>query len=296
MDYWLFIAGTAAIYAIAAISLNLQLGVAGVFSIAHGAFIGVGAYTSAILMVDHGWPFFLAAFIASPIIVALVALVVAVPTLRARGETYVVMSFAIQLMLVAIMLNWQSFTRGPIGIPGVPRPSLFGYVFSSGWPFTLLAWGVAGIVLLGVYFIVRSPFGLLLRALREDEGAVQSLGKPAQAYKLLAFSLGAGIAGIAGSLFAAHLTYIEPNSFGITLSILVLSMVIVGGVGNPLAPIGGAVLIVALPELLREFHLWEEHIFEIRQAIYGLALIVVIALRPQGLFPEGMRLRRQQES
>jgi branched-chain amino acid transport system permease protein len=291
MDYWLFLAGTTAIYALAALSLNLQLGVAGVFSVAHGAFMAVGAYSTGILMVDHGWPFW-AAFAASPLIAGVVALVAGLPTLRTRGESYVVMSFAMQVVLIAILLNWQSLTRGPIGIPGVPRPSLFGYEFVSGWPFALFAWGVAAAVGLCLYLAVRSPFGLMLRALREDEGALQSLGKPARVYKLVAFVLGAAVAGMAGALLATHLSFIEPNSFGIPLSVLILAMVIVGGAGNPVAPIVGAVLIVALPELLRELDLWQEYLFQVRQIAYGLALIAVIALRPQGLLPEGMRLRR----
>jgi len=291
MDFWLFVAGTIGIYAIAALSLNIVIGMAGIFSVAHGALMGVGAFTSALLVVEHGWSF-LAATLAAMVVSLVVAGALALPTLRTHSGVYVVMSFAMQIVILTVMLNWNGLTRGASGIPNIPRPSIFGLDIEPGWSFTIFVWMFVAVTALLCWLLARAPVGILIKAVREDEVVVESFGKNPRLVKWTVFIGGAAGAGLAGSLFASYFQFVEPTVFNTQLSIMFISMVVLGGIGNPVAPVIGAILLMVLPEALERFDVISgDNAAEFQQMLFGIALAVIVAVRPRGLFPEGVRLK-----
>jgi len=285
MEYIFYILIMVNIYIILAASLNLLLGFTGLISIAHAAFMGIGAYTTTILLVRYGVNFFLTipfGIIMSGGISALIAL----PSLRVRGEHYIIASFGFQILLYSIMLNWVSLTRGPFGFAAIPRPSIFGYVFSTYLSYFVMS---SLIMLACVFFcwhLSKSPFGLVLRAIREDEIPVAAAGKNVTYYKVVVFITGCAIAAIAGSLYAGVISFIDPFCFTIHDSILILAVVIIGGTGNIAGSMVGALVLITLPEILKFLQVSETVAAPLRQMVYGALLVLFMRFRPQGLLPE----------
>jgi branched-chain amino acid transport system permease protein len=184
------------------------------------------------------------------------------------------------------MNNWMELTNGPLGLPGIPQPEILGYRFTSHLDFLALSFVFA----LLTYFIsrrlVNSPFGNVLRSIREDELFAQSLGKNVNHYKVLVFSIGAGLAAIGGALYAYYITFIDPTSFTVPESIFMLSIVIVGGAGRLGGSILGAVLLIFIPELLRFIGMPSSIAANMRQILYGGLLVAFMVLRPEGIWGE----------
>ncbi|MDP3039690.1 MAG: branched-chain amino acid ABC transporter permease, partial [Deltaproteobacteria bacterium] len=214
MDYILHILIMIAIYAILGLSFNLILGYTGLIAMCHAAFFAIGAYTSALLGVHFGINFLLG-IVAGMIVTGVVSLLVAIPAIRVRDEYLIVTTLAFLMIVYTVLMNWIDLTRGAAGLSGIPRPSLFGYQISTPTAFIPLMFGFAAIVFLACWRIVHSPFGRVLRAIREDEVATESLGKNVRAFKIWIFVTGGALAAIAGSLFAHYMTYISPANFTI---------------------------------------------------------------------------------
>jgi len=282
MEYLLHILVLVGIYTILAVSLDLLAGHTGLLSIAHAAFYGLGAYTSALLAVRLGAPF-LVGLLVGMAVAALVSLVVSLSSLRLHDDYFVIATFGFQMILFSVFNNWMDLTRGPLGIPGIPQPSIFVWTIQSHVEFLTLAAVLATFAYIVVGRIATSPFGRVLRAIREDEVFVKALGKNTLRFKVTAFAVSAALAASAGSLYAHYITYIDPTSFTVMESILVISMVIIGGPGSPWGPLIGAVVLVTLPEALRFVGLPSSVAANLRQIFYGTLLVVMMMVRPRGL-------------
>ncbi len=285
MEYFLFIAIFVAIYGILALSLNLITGYTGLISLAHAAFFGIGAYTVAVLTTTFGLNFFFALAIGIVYALAL-SFIVGVIFSRLGGDYYVLGTVGFNYIVWTVMLNWDSVTHGPLGVSNIPRPAFFGLLFNSNEKFFLLALSIFVIVYLFSRFLVRSSFGRILKAIREDERAIAVFGYRTLWYKVLVFMIAAAAASVAGGLYASYIAYIDPTTFMVAESIFILSIVIVGGLANLEGSILGAVFLVLLPEALRFVGFSADIAAQMRQAIYGLLLILAMLYRPQGLIGE----------
>jgi branched-chain amino acid transport system permease protein len=223
---------------------------------------------------------------AAILVAAFFGLLIGWPSLRIRDDLFVITTFGFQVILFQIMNNWMELTNGPLGLPGIPQPELIGYKISSHIDFLILSVVFA----LLVYFIskrlVHSPFGNVLRAIREDELFAQSLGKNVNFHKVLIFSLAAGLSAIGGAIYAYYITFIDPTSFTITESIFMLSIVIVGGSGRLGGSVIGAILLVSIPELLRFLDIPNAIAANMRQILYGGLLVAFMMFRPKGIWGE----------
>ena len=285
MGYLLHILILIGIYVILAESLNLIAGYAGLLSIAHAAFYGVGAYAVALLALRFAAPVWLtvpAALLAA----GALGLIVAWPGLRVRDDYFVIATFAFQIIVFSVMNNWVGLTGGPLGLPGIPRPELFGWVVNEHWEFLVVVAVAAGATVFICWRLVRSPFGRVLRALREDEGCAAAVGKPVARFKSTVCVVGGAMAAVGGCLYAYYITFIDPTSFTVMESIFIISIVIVGGAGSLRGAALGAVVLVVLPEALRFVGLPNAVAANLRQIFYGLLLILFMMFRPQGLIGE----------
>jgi branched-chain amino acid transport system permease protein len=285
MAYFIHLAILISIYAILGLSLNLVVGYTGLLSLAQAAFYGIGAYATALLMVNFGFNFFVA-MIAGILLAGLVALLLGLVLSKFSGDYYALASLGFGVIIYSIFLNWQNLTGGPLGIPGIPRPALFGFVFSDNLTFLVLSIIIVIVVYLVSRFIVDSSFGRVLKAVREDEKAIQVFGYRTISYKLAIFVIGAMMAAIAGALYAAYITYIDPSTFNVFESIFVIAIIILGGLASLRGSIIGAIFLILLPEFLRFVGFPDEIAAQMRQAVYGLLLILLMLYRPQGLVGE----------
>jgi Branched-chain amino acid ABC-type transport system, permease components len=273
--YVLQILSQAWIYGVFALSLSLASGTGGIMSMGQAGFMAIGAYASALLTLKAGWPF-AASFFAAGLVAAVLGSLLAAPALRLKGHYIAIATMGIGEMVCQIILNWESLTRGAMGLAGIPAPRLFGLEISSASGFYYLSLAVLVLCAAAIAAIGDSPLGRSARALREDESAARSLGVDARRYRSLVFGLGAFFAGLAGSLTAHLYTYISYDTFGGSLSILGVTMAIFGGLGNIWGAILGALSLTALPEALRFASAY-------RTLAYGLALLLVLRFRPQGV-------------
>jgi branched-chain amino acid transport system permease protein len=205
-------------------------------------------------------------------------------------------SLAVQALIYSAAYNWNSvhaplgslsnLTNGPFGISAIPRPHVLGLQVASGIPMALLATFVGAISSLIIWWITGSSWGKTLVAMRDDELAARGLGKNTKLLKLQAIAIGSAFAAIAGAVYAAHVRYVDPSSAALSESILILSMVIVGGLGNFRGPIVGAAILVALPEILRTLSLPDAMAANLRLMLYGLLLVLLMLFRPQGVCGE----------
>jgi branched-chain amino acid transport system permease protein len=282
MNYILHILIMINIYLILSLSLNLLIGYTGLLSLSHAAFYGLGAYISTLVMTKFNIPFLPAMCIgiAGSMILSLI---VAFPALRLSGDYFVLASLGFQVIVYSVLYNWIDLTRGPYGIPGIPRPELLGVRFDSFPKYLALSSVFASLVIFILWRLGSSPFGRVLKAIREDETAALSLGKPTAAYKITAFAIAGGLAAISGSLYAGYVTYIDPTSFGITESVFIMTIILVGGSGNIRGPITGAILLLIIPEAIRFLQIPNTVAPNIRQMIYGLLLILMMYFRPRGI-------------
>lgn len=282
MEYIIHLLILIALYATLGLSLNLVVGYTGLLSITQAAFYGLGAYTTALLMVDRGFNFFVAAA-AGALVSMFAAFLIGLVLSRFRDDYYALASFGFNIIIYSVFLNWQSLTRGPLGIPGIGRPRLGNFVFTDNFHFLVLVAASAGLVFLLTILIDRSSFGRVLKAIREDEEAIQVFGYQTVYYKLAIFILAAGFAAVAGSFFAAYLTFIDPSTFNLNESIFILAIVILGGLASNRGAILGAAFLILLPELLRFVGFPTDIAAQMRQVVYGLLLILLMLYRPRGL-------------
>jgi len=282
MDYVLQIAGLIVVYAILAESMDLASGHTGLLSLAHAGFFGIGAYVAGILTLRTGCGFTVG-LLGAACVAAIVSFGFSVPTLRLNDDYFVIGTFAFQMILSSILDNWVSVTHGSLGIRGIPRARVGGFEFNSPAEFLVLGCCCFVLVKWIVNRLVSSPFGRVLHAIREDEIFAKANGKNTLYFKIIVFAFSAGLAASAGSLYAHYVSYIDPSSFTVMESILILSMTIVGGAGSRWGPVMGAVLLVGLPELLRFLGVPSSFSANVRQMVYGSLLIIMIMFRPRGV-------------
>lgn len=285
MNYLWHILNMVGIYAILAMSLNLAVGYGGLLSLCHAAFYGLGAYVTTLLMVGAGLSFFPALGCAI-VIAAVLSFIIAMPSLRLRGDYFVLATLGFQIIVFSILYNWVGLTRGPYGVSGIPVPQIFGIEVDSVARFFVFTAALGGISMAVLWLLAHSPFGRALRAVRDDELAAAALGKNVTMLKTIAFVLAAAFAAVPGALFASYMRYIDPTSFTLTESIFVVSMVVIGGAGSFAGPLAGAVVLVLLPEALRFLQIPDSVAANLRQVVYGLLLILLMRFRPQGLMGE----------
>ena len=285
MEYLLHILILICIYSILSVSLNLLIGYTGILSVTHAAFYGIGAYVAALMALRIESPFLLnivLAIIAAVILGALVG----IPSLRIKDDYFIIATFAFQIITFSVLNNLVDFTGGPLGLPGIPQPEIFGFEISTHISFLILSGLLAVISYWFCNRVVKSPIGRILKSLREDEVLTQAAGKNVTFYKVQIFMISAGVASIAGVLYATYITYIDPTSFTVMESILIISMVIIGGTGSLKGSVIGAIVLVALPELLRFVGLPNSIAANVRQILYGAALVGFMLWRPKGLIGE----------
>lgn len=272
----------AGIYMILALGLNLLVGYAGLFSVGHGAFYGIGAYAGAILATRLAVPFWLEIVVAAGVAGAF-GLLIGLPILRLRGDYLALATFGFAVMVHAVLNNWVELTRGPLGIRGIPKVTLMSVPFTALWSYAILVGLCVALTTLCIGRLTRSAFGRVLEAIREDEVAALAIGKNSARFKVVAFVIAAFLAGMAGVLYAHYVTFIDPSSFVVQESFLVFSMVIFGGMGSIGGSLLGAGILVILPELLRFIGLPAAIAAHTRQMIYGALIVGVINWRPRGL-------------
>lgn len=280
--YILGVLVTLTIFGLLAVSLDLLIGYTGLFTIVHGGLFGAGAYAAAIVALSLGagfWTGLLVGLAAG----GAISLMIAVPSLRVSGHYLVLASFGVQEVLSGLYLNLDEVTGGPAGLRGIPRPSVLTFQIQQNGHYLILYLGIVTMVIAFLAVLVRSPFGLMLKAVREDEVVPQALGKDVVALKVKAFAISGAVAGLGGALYAHYVTYISPESFDVHASIFILSMVLIGGMGTIWGPILGAAVLVIVPELLRFLPVTSTEIGPLRQIVYGAILVGFCFLRPRGL-------------
>ncbi len=246
MEYLIHIAIFISIYSILALSLNMLVGYTGLLSITQAAFYGIGAYVTALLMVESGFNFFLALLIGM-IATGVVALFMGFVFSKFKAEYYALGSFGLNIIIFSIFLNWQDVTNGPLGIPGIPRPEIFGYTFSNNFSFLILSLVSLLVIFIISSAITKSSFGRALMAIREDEEAISIFGYKTEYFKLMIFVISGMMAAFAGSLFATYITFIDPSSFNLNESIFILSIIILGGLSSHKGSLVGAICLIILP-------------------------------------------------
>ncbi|HVC60159.1 MAG TPA: branched-chain amino acid ABC transporter permease [Acetobacteraceae bacterium] len=286
MDFLYSYLALAAVYVMLGLSTNLLVGIVGIFSVSQAAVFGVGAYIVAHFLMAAAPLSFLPALAIAMVGCIALNILVTLPALRVSGDYFVVTSFGIQLLATAVFTNWTAGTGGANGLPGIPPPDLFGYQMAS--TFQLMVLCLCGLLLACTCFwlIMRAPFGRLLRAIREDEHAVAAAGKNVLRAKVSAAALAGAFAGMAGGLYATFLSFIDPSSFDLDSSILLLTMVVVGGARTLAGSIVGPFLLLAMPQALSMLDIPTTIAAAARQLIYGLLLIAFMLFRPQGLVGE----------
>ncbi len=283
VDFLLHILIMANIYIILSVSFNILLGYAELFSMAQGAFFGIGSYVVAIFVMKFGVNF-LVAILIGILFATIISGLLAIPALRVSGDYLVIASLGFQVLIYSVFLNWESVTNGSAGLAGIPRPRLLGYTINSLLEYFILSLLFMLVCLFITNRVLNSPFGRLLKAIRDDEVAAKSFGKNVTYIKVKAFMVSGGLAAIAGGIYAQYATYVSPGSFTIEESILILSMVIIGGAGTTKGPILGALILTFLPQVLRFVWLPEQIAANLRQIIYGALLVAFMMFRPQGIF------------
>lgn len=270
------------IYIILAVSLNLVVGYTGLLNFGHIAFFGIGAYASAILTLQ-GLPYLIAVVIGG-LLSAICGAVLMKITNKLRGDYLALATLGFSFVVYAVLLNWESVTRGALGIPGIVRPSFFGLVVKSNFQYLIL---VVVMVILAVFFLyrlTRSPYGKLLEAVRDDDIGAMSLGKNVFRLKYQSMAVGAFLAGVAGSLYAHYISYIDPSTFFLSDLIIIFTIIIVGGLASLKGTVVAGVVIILLPELLRFLSLPSSMIGALRNIFYALILLLILLFRPKGLF------------
>ena len=282
MDYLLHIMVMTGIYIILTMSLNLILGYTGLPALGHMAFAAVGAYTSSLLALNYGISPWIGMAIGA-VFASVLGLLIGLPSIRLKGDYLAIATFGFGIIVYSIAKNWVGLTRGPMGLPGIPKFAFFGFELQPVWAYLVLVIVFVALTTFIMNRIVHSPFGRILVSIREDEVASLAMGNNVDKYKLTVFIIGAFFAGIAGSLYAHYITFIDPSSFTAMESITVLLMVVFGGMGSLRGSFVGAAVLVILPEALRFLGMPSSVAAPLRQMIYGLLLVILMIKRPQGI-------------
>jgi len=270
------------IYLILALTLQIALGFSGLLNLGHIAFYCIGAYTSA-LLASAGWPWWLC-FVSAGLLAMFFGFLLSLPTNKLKGDYLALATLGFSFVIYAIALNWVGLTRGPLGLPGIPKPEILGINFSSNLSFLILVLFINLLVYLLVRRIVNSPFGKAMQATRDDELAAKVLGKNTFKIKTISLMISAFFAGLAGSLYASYITFIDPSSFTLMQLIPIFCIVIIGGLASLKGTAIACVILVLLPEPLRFIGFPSSVVGPMRQIIYALLLLLILIYRPKGFY------------
>ena len=276
------------IYICLGLGLNVVVGLAGMLDLGYIAFYGVGAYTYALLNIHYGMSFWICLPIAATLAL-LAGCFIGYPTLRMRGDYLAIVTLGFGEIVRILLNNWMSLTNGPNGILGIDAPSIYIPSFENGFSLEVLvlkklhylyyvALFLAIITVISVRHLNYSRIGRAWESIREDETAAELMGVNTFKLKLLAYAMGALFAGMAGAFFCARMRFVSPESFTFLESAMVLSMVVLGGMGSIPGIILGAAALIVLPEVFREFETY-------RMLVFGLSMVVMMLFRPAGLIP-----------
>lgn len=292
MNYVLHLVVYLNIYIVLALSLNLVVGYCGLLTLAHAGYFAAGAYAYALLTTQAGWGF-LPAAAAGAVLCSVLSLALSLAAWRLRGDFFVLVSLSVQALIFSAVYNWaatdapvgslRNLTNGPLGIAGIPRPAFGSWTASTPASMAILSSLMSVGVLLVMWRLSRSPWARMLIAIRDDELAARGLGKSARLARVQAFAISCAVAGVAGAVYASYVRYLDPSTASLDEGILMLSMALVGGLGNLRGPVVGAFLLIAIPEALRLVQLPEAQAANLRLCAYGLLLVVLMHLRPQGV-------------
>lgn len=284
MEYLLHIVIMLCIYTILVLSTNMTVGMANLLTMCQAAFYGIGAYIGTYFLMQFNLPFVVIALIVM-VATGLISLVISYASVKLKGDYFILATLGFQMIVFTILYNWISVTRGPYGIPGIPSIKLFGVWDLNGifqYFILCLILAVATVWIFGR--LQSSPYGRMLNAIRTDELSAQALGRNTVRLKSWAFFISAAFAGLAGVIYASYVSYIDPTSFTLDESIFIITALFIGGIGSRVwGLVLGAAVVVILPELLRFVGLPDAVAANLRQIIYGLVLIVLMFVRPQGL-------------
>jgi branched-chain amino acid transport system permease protein len=299
--FWIQVTAQAGLFVLAALGLNIVVGSAGLLDLGYVAFFGIGAYTAALTgnalltNVNFHIPFPIVLLVVAPLVTAFFGVLLGAPTLRLRGDYLAIVTLGFGEIVRITLNNADPITRGPNGISSIPDPAVGTWSLSDG--FSVGGFEISGngmylyvellliaIVLATIYRLNDSRIGRAWVAVREDEVAAASMGINTTVIKLLAFAAGAFFAGMAGAVNAHLLTQVSPDSYTFPISVLILAMVVLGGIGNPPGVALGAIILTFLPEKLRAFS-------DIRFLVFGFALVLIMRFRPEGLLPSARRRR-----
>jgi branched-chain amino acid transport system permease protein len=306
LNAWLNVFTLAGVFVLLALGLNIVVGLSGLLDLGYAAFFAIGSYAYAFGASPFSGihiPFWLMLLVGAAI-AAVFGVLLGAPTLRLRGDYLAIVTLGFGEIVPVVFLNAQDYTQGTNGITGLDPPTFFGYRFSTIeiWPFYLVMMALVAIVLVFVYRLQESRLGRAWMAIREDELAASSSGINTVTTKLLAFAMGASTAGFAGAFSASKLTFVGPDQFNFTVSFTVLAMVVLGGMGNAWGVAVGAFLLFMIQRvflaLLNQFFdaihapvLSDIDFLRYQFLLYGLALVLMMLLRPEGLFPSQRRKR-----
>jgi branched-chain amino acid transport system permease protein len=282
MEYILHLFILICFYTLLSQSLNLSAGFTGLISLAHAGFYGIGAYTTALLSIQFGLSFWLNIPLAM-IFSGTIALIVSFIALRTVEDYFIICTMGIQVIIFSIMNNWMNVTRGPLGIPGIPSIYFIGFRLDSKISYLTLSLFIVSLVWFLLRNISKSGFGKTLQAISEDEIFTKSIGKNVYLSKIVSFTMSAMFAAIPGTLYAHYISYIDPTSFTVNESIFILSIVIIGGLGNLTGSFLASAFLVLLPEALRFVGMPDNIAANMRQIIYGLILVLVMITGKNGV-------------
>jgi branched-chain amino acid transport system permease protein len=274
-NYYLDVLTLALLYALLAVGLNITVGLTGLLDLGYAGFYGIGAYTYALLSTRLGLSFWLGVPLGG-CVAALFGLLLGIVTLRLRGDYLAIVTLGFVQIVYLVFNNWDRVTNGPNGILHIRQPTLGGFLLHQPIHFYYLALFFLVLTAWMIYRLTQSQIGRAFCAIREDLFAAEAIGIDTTRMKILAFVLGAGIAGMAGVFFAAKYTFVSPESFNFFESVRILTMVVLGGMGSLFGAILGAFLLTILPEMLRGLDLY-------RMLIFGATLVIMMIIRPQGL-------------
>lgn len=264
-------------------SLNFVIGYAGIYSLAHAAFFGIAAYTGALIALHVSTSLLIAIPVAMATC-AILSLVISLPSLRVRGEYFVVASLGLQMIAFTVFSEWKGVTGGLGGITGVPVATIFGFSLRSLESFLVVSLVCLALVTLAIFVLARTSFGRNLKAIRDNEVAAAAFGKNVALIKTLAVAISSALCAVAGVLYAFHVSFVNPESFTIDQSVLVMAMIIIGGTGTVFGPILGALIIHLLPAGLTYLtFLPSRDLASLQQIIYGAAMVLLMIYRPSGL-------------
>lgn len=278
MPYIIHLGTLASIYILMTMSFNLAVGYTGLVNFGHIGVMGVGGYVSAVLAKTHDVPVGLS-ILAAMLVSACVGGLLALPARKIKGDYYALVTLGFLFLSTAVFINWDSVTRGTLGIPGVPRPELF----SGQESFFILSVVLAALVFFVLDRLVHSPFGRVLEAVRDDEEVAAALGKPVFKVKIVSMVISGAVVGLSGALLAHYVQFIAPNSFWLELLLWSLAGMMIGGLASMQGSVVGILLLFLITEPLRFLSIPSDLIGPVRLMIFMVVLLLIVLFKPKGL-------------